>query len=56
MLQQEWMRVCEQQPMQTFDTSRYQLDPPPPHLRNDPAAWKEAVKNAQAQLENQSTR
>ena len=56
MLQQEWMRVCDQQPMAKFDTSRYQMDPPPEHLRDDEAAWKTAVENAQAQLEHQATR
>ena len=26
MLQAEWMRVCDEQPMPRIDTSRYQLD------------------------------
>ena len=50
------MRVCDQQPMSKIDTSRYQLDPPPPDMQSDPAAWKHAVQNAQAQLEQQATR
>jgi len=56
LLQAEWMRVCDQQPMSKIDTSRYQLDPPPPDMQSDPAAWKRAVQNAQAQLEQQATR
>mmetsp|Transcript_34414 Transcript_34414/g.90558 ORF Transcript_34414/g.90558 Transcript_34414/m.90558 type:complete len:224 (-) Transcript_34414:328-999(-) len=56
LLQVEWMRVCERQPMPKMDTSRYQLDPPPPDQQSDPAAWQRAVDNAQAQLEHQSTR
>jgi pre-mRNA-splicing factor SPF27 len=55
-LQYEWMRVCEQQPMSKMDTKRYQLEPPPPEQRNDPEAWQRAVRNAEAQLEHQSTR
>jgi pre-mRNA-splicing factor SPF27 len=56
MLQAEWMRVCDQQPMPKLDTQRYQLDPPPASMQNDPAAWRRAIDNAKAQLENQSTR
>lgn len=56
MLQAEWIRVCSEAPMPKIDTSRYQLDPPPPGLTKDPAAWQRAIENAQAQLENQGTR
>ena len=56
LLQAEWMRVCERQPMPKMDTSRYQLDPPPLEQQADPAAWQRAVENAQAQLEHQTTR
>ena len=56
MLQAEWMRVCDGQPMPKVDTQRYQLDPPPVSQQNDPEAWKRAIDNAKAQLENQSTR
>lgn len=56
MLQAEWMRVCDGKPMPKLDTQRYQLDPPPVSQQNDPDAWKRAIDNAKAQLENQSTR
>lgn len=56
LLQSEWMRVSEGAPMSKMDTSRYQLDAPPPSLQRDPAEWKRAVDNAKAQLENQATR
>ena len=56
LLQAEWMRVCDRQPMSTIDTARYQLDPPPAELQSDPSAWQRAVHNAQAQLEHQHTR
>merc|ERR1712146_471104 len=55
-LQAEWMRVCDQQPMSKIDTSRYALDAPPQAKQGDPAAWRRAVENAEAQLEHQSTR
>ena len=56
LLQAEWMRVCDQQPMPKMDTSRYQVDPPSASQQSDPKAWQQAVRNAQAQLEHQATR
>ena len=56
LLQSEWMRVCDGQPMPKMDTSRYQLEAPPVDQQSDPAAWQRAVQNAQAQLEHQATR
>ena len=56
LLQAEWMRVCDQQPMSKIDTSRYALDAPPQAKQGDPTAWRRAVENAEAQLEHQSTR
>uniref|UniRef100_A0A7S0L8W3 Pre-mRNA-splicing factor SPF27 n=1 Tax=Coccolithus braarudii TaxID=221442 RepID=A0A7S0L8W3_9EUKA len=56
MLEAEWFRVCEEQPMPQMDTSRYQMDPPPPKQHSNPAAWARAVGNAQAQLEHQANR
>ena len=56
LLQADWMRVCDGAPMPKFDTARYSLDPPPPSAARDPEAWKRAVDNAKAQLENQATR
>jgi len=55
-LQAEWMRVCDQQPMSKIDTSRYALDPPPVAKQADPQAWRRAVENAEAQHEHQNTR
>ena len=56
LLQADWMRVCDGAPMSKMDTSRYQLDPPPPSKQSDPVAWQTAVDNAKAQLENQANR
>lgn len=56
MLQAEWMRVCDEQPMPRIDTSRYQLDAPPQAKQADPVAWRRAVENAEAQLEHQANR
>lgn len=56
LLQAEWIRVCSEAPMSKMDTQRYLLEPPPPSMQDDPAAWKRAVENAKAQLENQATR
>jgi len=55
-LQAEWMRICDQQPMSRIDTSRYALDPPPVAKQADPQAWRRAVENAEAQHEHQNTR
>ena len=56
MLQAEWMRVCDRQPMPRLDVSRYQLEPPPAAKQADPVAWRRAVENAEAMLEHQATR
>ena len=56
MLQAEWMRVCDEQPMPRIDTSRYQLDAPPQAKQGDVGAWRRAVDNAQAQLDHQGNR
>ena len=56
MLQAEWMRVCDGQPMPKIDVSRYQLDPPPPSMQRDDAAWQRSIDNAKSQLEHQATR
>jgi pre-mRNA-splicing factor SPF27 len=56
LLQAEWMRICDQQPMSRIDTSRYALDPPPVAKQADPQAWRRAVENAEAQHEHQNTR
>ena len=41
---------------QEMDTTRYRLDPPPLHRRNDLSAWRAAVENAHSQLEHQYNR
>ena len=56
LLQAEWMRICDQQPMSRIDTSRYALDAPPAAKQADPQAWRRAVENAEAQHEHQTTR
>lgn len=56
MLQAEWMRVCDRQPMPRIDVSRYQLDAPPQAKQGDVGAWRRAVDNAQAQLDHQGNR
>ncbi|KAL1511901.1 hypothetical protein AB1Y20_005183 [Prymnesium parvum] len=56
LLQAEWMRVCDKQPMPKLDTTRYQLDPPPPNRQHDMSAWHKSIENAQAQLEHQANR
>ena len=56
LLQAEWMRICDQQPMSRIDTSRYALDAPPAAKQADPQAWRRAVENAEAQHEHQNTR
>lgn len=56
LLQAEWMRVCDNQPMPSIDTSRYALNGPSQAKQADPTAWRRAVENAEAQLEHQATR
>ena len=48
LLESEWMRVCAGEPMPKMDTSRYQIEGPPEHLRKDPEAWKPCLDNARA--------
>lgn len=56
LLEGEWMRLCEKQPMPKMDMSRYSLDPPPAPQQNDLGAWERAVQNARAQVEHQANR
>ena len=56
LLQAEWMRICDGQPMPKLDTSRYQLAAPPTNKQTDLTAWQKSVENAQSQLEHQSNR
>lgn len=56
LLQQEYERVRQEQPLPPMDATRLRLDPPPLTRRNDPAAWKAALDNAHCQLEHQYNR
>ena len=56
MLESERKRVEAGQELAGMDTTRYNLDPPPPSKRNDVSAWRAAVDNAYAQLEHQYNR
>mmetsp|Transcript_4292 Transcript_4292/g.6602 ORF Transcript_4292/g.6602 Transcript_4292/m.6602 type:complete len:209 (-) Transcript_4292:33-659(-) len=55
-VQTELERIKAGQPMAVLDTSRYQIEQPPPNKKNDIQAWKQCVANAQAQLEHQHLR
>ena len=54
MLQAELDRVSNHRLLPPLDTTRYQL--PAPTTPDDEEQWKEALKNARAQLEHQKTR
>ena len=56
LIQSEWTRVCNDQPMPKLDVARYALETPSGAQQNDPAAWKCAMQNAQAQLGHQANR
>ena len=53
MLKAELERVQAGGEMAQMDTSRYAVAPPSGEQASDPAAWKAAISNAKAQLEQQ---
>lgn len=55
-MEAEVRRAAAGEAMASLDTTRYNLDPPPPARRNDLAAWRAALQNAHSQLEHQYNR
>lgn len=56
LLKAEWARARAGHPMDTMDTSRYDLQPPKGAAAEDEMAWKRALDNARAQTEHQHNR
>jgi pre-mRNA-splicing factor SPF27 len=56
LLQTEAERVARGEAMAPLDVARYAMQPPPVNKRNDWAAWRGALDNAEAQLEHQQLR
>jgi hypothetical protein len=56
MLQADYKRVLNGEPLPQMDTARLQLPEPPVNKRNDVAAWRAALDNAHSQLEHQYNR
>lgn len=56
LIQTEFERISRGEQLDAMDIERYNLNPPPPSKRSDPAAWQAALDNANAQLEHQRNR
>jgi len=55
-LKEELSRISRKEGMQTMDTFRYEVPPPPASKQNDLNAWVIAVNNSKAQLQHQNLR
>jgi len=55
-LKEELSRISRKEGMQTMDTFRYEVPPPPASKQNDLNAWLIAVNNSKAQLQHQNLR
>jgi pre-mRNA-splicing factor SPF27 len=56
LMQTELARVARGERLAAMDLTRYDLNPPAPSDRTNPAAWQTSVDNARAQLEHQRNR
>lgn len=55
-LQHEYARVKAGKPLESLDTTRFHLEPPPANQHSDFNAWRKATDNAHSQLEHQYNR
>lgn len=55
-LKTEFERISNRQPMELMSMKRYELPIPAANQKTDLAAWTDALKNSQSQLEHQADR